>query len=101
MLQASCKIEFSKGSIFRFGAKFADRGVTVGVARLHRVMPTHRCRRIMMHHHVFDKVPEGDADGKKLIRAKWLNDDRGEKARERLVAMEISAFDGSATTITR
>ena len=32
-----------------------------------------------MNHHVFDEVLDGDADGKKLIRTKWLNDDRGEK----------------------
>ena len=41
----------------------------------------------MMNHKIFDEVFEGDAVGKKLIRPKWLNDDRGEKARERLVAV--------------
>ena len=30
----------------------------------------------MMYHHVFDEVPESEAAGKKLIRAKWRNDDR-------------------------
>ena len=44
----------------------------------------------MMNHHVFDEVPESDAATKKLIRERWLNDDRGEKARECLVAMEIA-----------
>ena len=42
----------------------------------------------MMKHHVFDEVPESESVGKKL------NDDRGEKARERLVAMKIAAFEG-------
>ena len=37
---------------------------------------------------------ESEAAGKKLIRAKWLNDGRGEKARDRQVAMEIAAFEG-------
>ena len=41
----------------------------------------------MMIHKIFDEVLEGDAIGKKLIRAKWLTDDRGEKARELLVAV--------------
>ena len=40
-----------------------------------------------MNHKIIDEVFEGDAVGKKLIRAKWPNDDRGEKARERLVAV--------------
>ena len=44
--------------------------------------------------HLFDEVPESEAVGQKLIRAKWLNDDRGEKARERRVAMDIAAFEG-------
>ena len=43
---------------------------------------------------VFDEVPESVAVGKKFIRAKWLNDERGEKARVRLVAMDIAAFEG-------
>ena len=37
----------------------------------------------MINHHVFDDVPESAAVREKLIRAKWLNDDRGEKARHR------------------
>ena len=41
----------------------------------------------MMNHHLFDEVPEGDAVGNKLIRAKL-------QARQRLVAMEIAAFEG-------
>ena len=41
----------------------------------------------------FDEVPESEAVGKNLIRAKWLNEDRVEK-RERLFAMEIAAFEG-------
>ena len=45
-----------------------------------------------MNHHVFDEI-RSEAVGKKLIRARWLNDDRGEKARERLVPMEIAAFE--------
>ena len=48
----------------------------------------------LMNHHVFDEVPGSEAVGKKLIRARWLNDDRGEKARERLVPMIIAAFEG-------
>ena len=44
--------------------------------------------------HLFDEVPESEAVGQKLIRAKWLNDDRDEKARERRVAMDIAAFEG-------
>ena len=44
--------------------------------------------------HLFDEVPESEAVGKKLIRAKWLNDDRDDKARERLVARDIAAFEG-------
>ena len=40
------------------------------------------------------RFPESEAVGKKLIRAKWLNDDSGEKARERLVAMQIAAIEG-------
>ena len=56
----------------------------------------------MMNRHVFDEVLVSQAVGKKLIRANWLNDDRGEKARERLVATEIAAFEGkSETTIAR
>ena len=46
-----------------------------------------------MKHHVLDEVPEGEAVGKKLIRANWLNDDRGESTRT-LVAMEIAALEG-------
>ena len=34
----------------------------------------------MENHHVFDEVLEGDAVKTKLIRAKWLNDDRGDQA---------------------
>ena len=48
----------------------------------------------MMNHHVFDEVLKSEAVGKKVIRAKWLNDDRGEIARKLLVAMEIAAFKG-------
>ena len=48
----------------------------------------------LMNHHVFDEVPGSEAVGKKLIRARWLNDDRGEKARERLVTVIIAAFEG-------
>ena len=47
----------------------------------------------MANHHAFDEGPEGDAVGKKLIRGKWLKDDRGEKA--------SLPSRGSATTITR
>ena len=39
----------------------------------------------MMNHHFFDEVLESEAVG---IRAKWLNDDRGEKARGRPVVVE-------------
>ena len=46
----------------------------------------------MMDHHVFDEVPDSEAAGKKFIRAKWLHGDTVEKARERLVAKEIAAF---------
>ena len=44
----------------------------------------------LTNHHIFDKVPESEA----VMRVKWLNDDRGEKARERLIAMEITALEG-------
>ena len=44
----------------------------------------------MMNHHVFDEVPENEAARKKL-----MSDDRGEKAREREVAMEIAPFEGN------
>ena len=44
--------------------------------------------------HVFDEVLESEAAGKNLIRAKWLNDDRGANAGERQVAVEIAAFAG-------
>ena len=54
-----------------------------------------------MNHHVFDEIPGSEAVGKKLIRARWLIDDRGEKARESLVKMEIEAFEGNVTTTTR
>ena len=43
--------------------------------------------------HAFDEFPEGDVVHK-LIRAKWVGHDRGEQARERLVAMEIAASEG-------
>ena len=48
----------------------------------------------MMNAHFFDEVPESEAAGKKLVRAKWLKDDRAGKAREGLVAMEIAACEG-------
>ena len=38
----------------------------------------------MTNHHVFV--------GKKLVRAKWLYDDRGDKARERPTAMQRNAM---------
>ena len=47
----------------------------------------------IMNHHLFDEFPASEAVGKKLILAKWRKYDRGEKARQRLVAMEIAAFE--------
>ena len=55
----------------------------------------------MMNRHVCDEVPENETVRKKLIRGKWLNNDRGEKTREHLVAMEIAASGGNETTIMR
>ena len=56
----------------------------------------------MANQHVFDKVAEGGAVGKKLIRAKWQNDDGGDNtARMRLGHLGDRCIQGAAPRQSR
>ena len=49
----------------------------------------------MRDHGVFEEVLPEAVVGVRRVRAKWVNDDRGDSCRERLVAMDLVSFTGA------